>query len=372
MATPGDAASHVRGSRPPVRALPLRLPLPRFPLPPRLPAPGATNASPLRPRRPPRGPRRLLALGAFAALLLPLASCTGQDAREPAAPAPAASGGTVRIALDERVGHEAGAAVIGRLLTQELGYRVQTVRLTPAESWEGLQKGTVDVIVENWGQEALKRTYIEEKKVAVSAGRSGVRGVIGWYVPQWMADRYPGITDWRRLNTYAHLFKTDKSGNLGQLLDADPSYVTNDEALVRNLGLDYRVVHAGSEKALVDAAKRATRDRTPLLMYFYEPQWLLTRIKLAKVNLPPYAIGCDADPATVRCDYPPYLLDKIVSRRFADTGGRAYELVRNFSWTNEQQNVVANDMVDHDLDAAGAAQRWIDANRITWKEWIPD
>ncbi|MER5648940.1 ABC transporter substrate-binding protein [Streptosporangium sp. NPDC002524] len=328
------------------------------------------TAPPLRPRRP-RRPRRLLALGAVAALLLPLAACTGQDARETSAPAPPASGGTVRIALNEWAGYEAGAAVIGRLLTQELGYRVQTVRLTPAESWEGLEKGTVDVIVENWGREALKRTYIEEKKVAVSAGKSGTRGVVGWYVPQWMADKYPGITDWRRLNTYARLFRTDKSGNLGQLLSGDSSRVTNDEALVRNLGLDYRVVRAGGERALVDAAKRATRDRTPLLMYFYEPQWLFTRLKLAKVNLPPYAIGCDADPARVRCDYPPYLPDKIVSRRFADTGGRAYELVRNFSWTNEQQNAVASDMADGDLDAAQAAQKWIDANRITWKEWIP-
>ncbi|MEV4528822.1 ABC transporter substrate-binding protein [Streptosporangium sp. NPDC049304] len=327
MATPGDAARQVRGSRSTVRVL--------------------------------------LAL---TVLLLPLAACT----QEAAAPAPGASDGeTVRIAVNGWAGSEASAAVIGHLLTQELGYRVETVRLDPPQSWEGLGKGTVDVIVENWGHQALKQTYIEEKKVAVSAGRSGPTGVIGWYVPQWMADEYPGITDWRQLNKYAHLFKTDKSGNLGQLLDGDPSHVTNDEALVRNLGLHYRVVYAGSEKALIDAAKRATRNRTPLLMYFYEPHWLFSQIKLAKVNLPPYAIGCDADPARIRCDYPPYLLDKIVSRRFADTGGRAYELVRNFNWTSEQQNAVANDMTDNGLGATQAAQKWIDANKITWKEWVP-
>jgi len=326
VATPGDAARQVRGSRSTVRLL-----------------------------------------LTFTALLLSLAACT----REAATPAPQASEDeTVRIAVNGWVGSEAGAAVIGRLLTQEFGYLVETVKLDPPRSWEGLEKGTVDVILENWGREDLKRTYIEEKKVAVSAGRSGPRGVIGWYVPQWMADEYPGITDWRRLNEYAHLFKTDKSGDLGQLLDGDPSRGTHDEALVRNLGLNYKVVYAGSEKALTDAAKRATRNRTPLLMYFYEPQWLFSQIKLAKINLPPYAIGCDADPARIRCDYPPYLLDKIVSRRFADTGGRAYELVRNFSWTSEQQNAVANDMTNNGLGAAQAAQKWIDANKITWKGWM--
>ncbi|GAA0839294.1 ABC transporter substrate-binding protein [Streptosporangium amethystogenes subsp. fukuiense] len=340
MATPGDAASQVRGPRPPTRP----------------PALGRLSAL-----------TRVAVLGAVTALVLPLTSCTGEQPS-----ASAADNGPVRIAVNGWAGYEAGAAVLGRLLTTELGYPVQTVKLNEAQSWEGLEKGTVDVIVENWGREAEKQIYIEEKKVAVSAGRNGSRGVIGWYVPQWMVDEYPDITDWRQLNKYAHLFKTDKSGNLGQLLDGDASYVTHDEALVRNLDLDYKVVYAGSEKALIEAARRATRDRTPLLMYFYQPQWLFTQVKLAKVNLPPYAIGCDADPAKVRCDYPPYLLDKIVSRRFADTGGGAYELVRNFTWTNDQQNAVANDMTENGLDADRAAQKWIDANRIIWKEWLPD
>ncbi|MDP9860892.1 MULTISPECIES: ABC transporter substrate-binding protein [Streptosporangium] len=308
--------------------------------------------------------RRQLA-GAVAALLL-LTACSGEEAGPPPA------GGTVKIAINGWAGYEASAAVLGRLLEQELGYEVRRVELNEAQSWEGLEKGTVDVIVENWGHETEKKTYIEEKKVAVSAGRNGNRGVIGWYVPQWMADRYPDITDWRQLNKYAHLFKTDKSGNFGQLLDGDASYVTNDEALVRNLKLDYKVVYAGSEKALIRAARTATRRRTPLLMYFYEPQWLFTQIKLAKINLPPYAIGCDTDAAKVACDYPPYLLDKIVSRRFADTGGRAYELVRNFTWTNGQQNAVADDMTNNGLNADQAAQKWIDANRIVWKDWVPD
>ncbi|MFJ2031334.1 ABC transporter substrate-binding protein [Streptosporangium sp. NPDC087985] len=307
--------------------------------------------------------RRQLA-GAVAALLL-LTACGGEEE----APPPAV--GTVKIAINGWAGYEASAAVLSRLLKQELGYQVQRVELNEAESWEGIEKGTVDVIIENWGREAEKKTYIEEKKVAVSAGRNGNKGVIGWYVPQWMADRYPDITDWRQLNKYAHLFKTEKSGDLGQILDGDASYVTNDEALVRNLKLNYRVVYAGSEKALIRAAKLATQRRTPLLMYFYEPQWLFTQIKLAKVNLPPYAIGCDADAAKVACDYPPYLLDKIVSRKFADTGGRAYELVRNFGWTNHQQNAVANDMTNNGLSADQAARKWIDANKIVWKDWVP-
>ena len=70
----------------------------------------------------------------------------------------------------------------------------------------------------------------------------GVNGVIGWYVPGWMAKEYPDITDWNNLNKYADLFKTSESGDQGQFLLGDPSYVSNDEAIIKNLGLNYKVV----------------------------------------------------------------------------------------------------------------------------------
>ncbi|WP_248964153.1 ABC transporter substrate-binding protein [Sphaerisporangium perillae] len=301
------------------------------------------------------------------AICVILTGCTSEE------PGSAAKGskGTVRIAINPWVGYEASAAVLAYLLTHELGYKVETKELPEAESWEGFESGDIDVVVENWGHPELKKKFIEDKGVAVSAGLNGNKGVIGWYVPKWMADKYPDITGWQNLNKYAGLFKTAKSGTAGQVLDGDPSFVTNDEALVKNLNLNYKVVYAGSEDALIKAAKEATARKTPLLMYFYEPQWLFTEIKLAKINLPPYAIGCDASPKRVACDYPPYLLDKIVSKKFAGTGGSAYELVRNFVWSNDNQNAVANDMTNKGMSAEQAAKKWVEANKLIWKDWLP-
>ncbi len=320
-----------------------------------------------------RSGRRALAVIAALAVIVPLAACSGDGETETGGGG-AAEGRLdrpIRLAINPWVGYHASAAVVKYLLEHELGYKVETKELTEPESWKGFEDGSVDIIIENWGREAEKKEYIERKKLAVNVGVNGNIGVIGWYVPQWMAEKYPDITDWRNLNRYASMFRTAKSGDKGQLLDGDPTFVTNDEALVRNLGLDYKVVYAGSEEALIAAARRATRNKTPLLMYFYEPQWLFTQLKLVKVNLPPYAIGCDADPKKVACDYPPYLLDKIVSKEFAEKGGNAYELVRNFQWTNDDQNQVANDIVNNGLKPEQAAKKWVDANKIVWQDWIP-
>ncbi|BCJ49790.1 glycine/betaine-binding protein [Actinoplanes sp. NBRC 14428] len=312
-------------------------------------------------------------LTAVAAVLsLALAGCGG--AKSDAGTDKAAAGGskgTVKIAINPWVGYEANAAVVAYLLEKELGYTVDKKNLKEEISWQGFETGEVDVVLENWGHDDLKKTYIQEKKVAVEVGPTGNKGVIGWYVPQWMAEQYPDITDGKNLNKYANLFKTSESGGKGQLLDGDPSFVTNDAALVQNLRLNYKVVYSGSEAALIKAAQQATAQKKPLLFYFYEPQWLFAKEKYARVKLPAYTAGCDADPKKVACDYPDYTLDKIASKKFADTGGAAYQLVKNFQWTNEDQNLVSDYITNQGMTAEKAAEKWVKEHEATWKPWIP-
>ncbi|BFU45095.1 glycine betaine ABC transporter substrate-binding protein [Krasilnikovia sp. MM14-A1004] len=309
---------------------------------------------------------------AVTALSLTLAGCGGVKSDAGSA-TPAASGakGTVKLAVNPWVGYEANAAVVAYLLEKKLGYTVEKKNLKEEISWQGFETGEVDAILENWGHDDLKKTYIEDKKVAVEVGPTGNKGVIGWYVPQWVADKYPDITDWKNLNKYADLFKTSESKGKGQMLDGDPSFVTNDKALVSNLKLNYEVVFSGSEAALIKAAQQATAQQKPLLFYFYEPQWLFSREKYVRVKLPTYTTGCDADPKKVACDYPDYTLDKIASKKFADTGGAAYQLIKNFQWTNDDQNLVSDYITNQGMSADAAAEKWVNEHESTWKAWIP-
>jgi glycine betaine/proline transport system substrate-binding protein len=330
-----------------------------------------------------RSTNPLVRMGTFvaiAALVLSACSSRGGATPTPAASqggaasgsAAASSGpkGTVNIAVNPWVGYEADAAVVGYLLKNKLGYTVAEKNLKEEISWQGFETGDVDVVLENWGHPELVKTYITDKKIAVDSGQTGNKGIIGWYVPPWLATEHPDILDWNNLNKYADQFKTSESGGKGQLLDGDPSYVTNDAALVTNLNLNFKVVYAGSEAALIEAFKTAEQQKKWLIGYFYEPQWFLLQVPLKKVTLPPYTAGCDADPKKVACDYPPYDLNKIVSKKFADSGGQAYTLIKNFSWTNDDQNLVAgyiNSGMSHD----DAGKKWVDANEAKWKAWMP-
>ncbi|MER7246568.1 ABC transporter substrate-binding protein [Kribbella sp. NPDC000426] len=314
--------------------------------------------------------KKLRYAGVLTAVALALAGCGGQKI---AADKPASTGkdcGTFNLTVSPWVGYEANAAVVSYVATKDLGCKVVEKNLKEEIAWQGFSTGEVDVNLENWGHEDLKKKYITDDKVAVEAGSTGVKGIIGWYVPPWMAAKYPDITDWKNLNKYAALFKTSESGGKGQLLDGDPSYVTNDEALVKNLSLNYKVVQSGSETALIQAFRDAEKNKKPLLAYFYEPQWFFNEVKLVKINLPAYKTGCDADPAKVACDYPPYDLDKIVSKKFADSGSPAYDLVKNFKWTNEDQNAVARMIAVDKLTPDQAAQKWVDQNQSKVNAWL--
>jgi glycine betaine/proline transport system substrate-binding protein len=277
--------------------------------------------------------------------------------------------GTVNVAINPWVGYEADAAVVSYVLKNKLGCTVELKNLTEEVSWQGFGTGAIDVILENWGHDDLKKKYIDDQKVAVENGETGNKGIIGWYVPPWLAKQYPDITNWENLNKYADLFKTSESAGLGQLLDGDPSYVTNDEALVKNLNLKFKVVYAGSETALIEAFKSAEANKKPLIGYFYEPQWFLSEVKLVHVSLPPYTAGCDAVPAAVKCDYQPYDLDKIVSKKFADSGSPAVSMLKKFSWTNDDQNSVAKD-ISNKVSYDDAAKKWVDANAAKVAAWV--
>jgi glycine betaine/proline transport system substrate-binding protein len=322
--------------------------------------------------------RRTRMVAGVAALALVAAACSrgGSGGSASAAPSTAASGGgtgqTVNVAINPWVGYEANAAVVDTLLRDKLGFKVEEKDLTEQVSWEGFQSGQVDAILENWGHQDLAKTYITDKKVAVDAGSTGIDGIIGWYVPPWMVTKYPDITDWNNLNKYADLFKTSESGGKGQLLDGDPSFVTSDEGIINGLNLNYKVVYAGSEAALIEAFRKAEQNKTPLIGYFYSPQWFLSEVKLVHVNLPPWKEGCDKDPTKITCDYAPYKpLNKVVSQRLVDGASKAYQLIKNFQWTEADQNTVSDYIANKKMSRADAGKKWVADNEAKWKAWIP-
>ena len=281
---------------------------------------------------------RVRTLAAAGSLLL-LTGCGAADMTKQASPFANAQGAkSVTLSVQSWVGAQANVAVAQYLLEHELGYRVDTVQVDEVPAWDALSQGRVDAILEDWGHPEQEQRYVKDKKTISPGGGLGVTGHIGWFVPTYFAKQHPDVT--------------------------------NDKALVKNLGLDYQVVFAGSEAAQITQIRQFAKEKKPFLTYWYAPHWLFKKVPMTEVKLPAYKEGCDADPAKVACAYPHTPLQKYLNTDFAKSGGKAAAFLKKFKWTTEDQNEVSLMIADQKMTPEDAAKKWVDSHESTWKAWL--
>ncbi|MCT2594524.1 ABC transporter substrate-binding protein [Streptomyces sp. N2-109] len=309
--------------------------------------------------------RNSLVAGAGVAGMLALSACGAAETES-------GGGDTVRLAQPTWVGAQANVAVAKKLLEDELDAKVKVQQLGEPAAWDALNSGKADAILEDWGGVPKKeKLYIEDKKTVVKGGNLGVKGHIGWFVPKYYADKHPDITDWKNLNKYAKDFKTSESGDKGQFLGAAPSYTTHDKHLIKNLDLDFKILPTGNEAAQLKEIERLYKAKEPFLSYWWDPQWMNAEIDMVEIKLPAYEEGCLEPVEKAECGYDTLDLQKYFNADFADEGGDAAKFLKNFEWTTEDQNKVAQMIAGKDMDPDEAAAEWIKGNKSVWEKWLP-
>jgi glycine betaine/proline transport system substrate-binding protein len=271
------------------------------------------------------------------------------------------------IAMHAWPGYTATANVLTEVAKNEFGCTVNQVELTEAsETYDAMESGSVDVIVEDWGGGRWQE-WVDRGSV-VELGSNGQEGRIGMYVPKWMADEYPDITDSGNLNKYAFLFKTSDSDGKGAWLEGPPDYTTIGEKMIEANNLNFKAIGTGSEADLIDAFTDGQKNKKAVLGYWYTPQYFNAQVELARINFPANDWSNTAQ-ASGLTDYPATPLIKLASKKLMDSGSPFASLLQNFRWTNEDQNGVAAD-IEGGMDPAAAAQKWIDANPDKVQAWL--
>jgi glycine betaine/proline transport system substrate-binding protein len=333
-------------------------------------------------------------LAAIAAALTLLAAACGGDDQGRRAPvgdgdgqggaAEAIDRSAIRIAVNPWTGSAVNANVAKVILEQELGQRVQLVNIDENAQFPALASGDLDATLEVWpsGHAADIVRYIEGRRggplrdgQVVNGGRLGVVGNIGWWIPTYLLAEHPELATWEGIKGNEDLFRTG-SGGKGRFLASDPSFVSYDEHIVKSLGLNLDVVYSNSEDATLTALDRAFKRREPLLMYFWTPHWGHDRYDLTEVRLPPFNETCEKaarerDGRGYRCDYADDVLFKAFSIRLEDKAPEAFRFLRNFRYTNDDQEEIAFQVDSRGVDVAEAARRWVDQNEAVWRAWLP-
>ena len=293
----------------------------------------------------------------------------------------AASGGTlaksdgsttIKLNTQSWVGSQANSAVLTYVLENMLGYKVQETKVSEIPAWNALSQGETDFLPEDWGHTPQYNQFVKGSKTVTDAGKEGIDGVIGWYTPKYVVDAHPEMATWEGLKTLSGLFKTAQTGDKGMLLDGAADFVTNDEGLVKNLKLNMKVVYGGSEAAEITQVQQAYAQKKPIIFYWYDPQWLNSKLDLVHVKLPTPQPECNSDSKTASCDYPPYPLEKYVSTKAVNDPKKAsaVQLLKNWTWTSADQDAVALMIADKHMTPADAGKAWVTANMDKVNAWI--
>ena len=301
---------------------------------------------------------------------------TGTANSEAVSAAPASEKVTIKLAVNPWSASELNVAVATILLEEQLGYTVEKVSVAEQAQWPAIAAGELHASLEVWpsGHMANVAEYIEKQKVVENGGPLGPVGRIGWYLPTYLLTAHPDIATAEGLANpdNAALFATAETGDKGQLLFGDPSWVTYEADIIENLGLNFQIVQAGSEEAILSALDAAYSREEPMLFYFWTPHSIHAKYDLTRVALAEYSEECyaKADSGGVDCDYPPDDLFKIFWPGLQEAAPDAYTLLKNMNYTTEDQIGM---IAAVELDGAAvedAARAWVDANEATWSAWL--
>ncbi len=313
-----------------------------------------------------------MAAALMAGALLALAAGCGSDTKS------GSSGAAITLAVNPWTGSAVNANVAKIVLESKLDTKTTLLDIDEKATWPGLDAGTIDAVLEVWpsGHAADYQTYITDKKSVVDIGKLGPDAKIGWYIPTSMLKDHPELATWEGFKDpkTTKLFATAESGDLGQFLMGDPSYVSYDEQIIKNLDLPLKFVVAGSEAAEITAIQQAVKDNKPLLLQFWQPHWLQSKVALTEVKLPEVTDACLASAAAAdgkyACDYPVDHLYKAASGKLAAKNAKASAFLSKIQLTTDQQNAIAA-MVDSDkMTPAEAAKKWVDANPDIVAGWL--
>ena len=306
------------------------------------------------------------AAGGMAAALLFSLPAAAQDSTDP-----------IKVTLHDWTGQLITAHIAGEVLKQA-GNTVEYVVADYLAQFAGLKTGDLHVAMEIWattGQEALDEGVASGG--VENLGETGMLAKEEWWYPLYMKERCPGLPNWEALKDCAEAFSIPETAPKGRYLGGPVTWGGFDEERVAALGLDYEVVHAGTDAALFAELESAVQREAPVLLWIYAPHWAPAKFQGEWVEFPAYEPDCYTDPkwggnpdATHDCGKPTGPIWKAAWSGFKDKWPHAYNAIKAFELGNDEMNAMITkvDLEGQTVDAVVA--EWMTANEARWKEWI--
>jgi len=283
----------------------------------------------------------------------------------------------IKLTLHDWTGQFVTTRIMGSVL-KKAGYNIEYVQADYIAQFAGLQSGDLTVAMEIWettGREAMDKATKTGK--VENVGETGMQAIEEWWYPSYMKERCPGLPDWKALNKCAKEFSTPETAPKGRYLGGPVTWGGFDDERAEALGLDFEVVHAGTDAALFAELESAYQRKAPILLWVYAPHWAPSKYKGEWVEFPKYSAECYNDAkagmnpnAKYDCGKPRGPIWKVAWSGLKDKWPGAYGALKKFNINNDEMGAMVGAV---DLDGKkveDVVAEWMQKNEARWKEWL--
>ena len=183
-------------------------------------------------------------------------------------------------------------AMAGLVAEHVFGYTWQETPGSTPISHEALLKGEIDVHMEEWTNKI--ENYAKDLKDGkfVELGVNYDDNHQGFYIPKYIADKYPDLKTVKDLAKHADLFPDPDDKSKGIIYGGVTGWGITEimKKKVKAYGLDkyYNYVESGSDSVLSGAMTSAWDKKQPIVSYYWEPTWLLGKYDFVLLKDDPY------------------------------------------------------------------------------------
>ncbi len=282
----------------------------------------------------------------------------------------------IKLTLHDWTGQLVTTNIMAEVL-KDGGYNVELVQADYIAQFAGLKTGDLHVAMEMWettGRDAMDEATATGK--VENIGSTGMEGIEEWWYPMYMKERCPGLPDWTALNDCAEEFSTPETAPMGRYVGGPVTWGGFDDERAEALGLEYEVIHAGTDAALFAELESAYQREAPVLLWVYAPHWAPSKYQGEWVEFPAYSAECYNDPSVgvnpdmaYDCGKPRGPIWKVAWAGVKDKWPGAYNMIRNFEISNDEMGtmIAAIDLDGQELEAVVAD--WLANNQARWKAW---
>lgn len=269
--------------------------------------------------------------------------------------------------------------IYGTLL-EKLGYNVE---YTPADylgQFAGLKAGDLHVGSPGWDTTA-KAVMADawDSGEVLNMGNMGIAVNEDWWYPTYVKDVCPGLPDWKALlePECVEALSVAETSPKARFLSGPIEWGGHDAERVDALGMDFEVIHAGSDGALTAEFTANIKRKQPIVGWTWEPFWLPALYEGEFVEWPEYEDACYEDPSwgpnpdkAYDCGRPRGHMWKSAWAGGESIWPKAYDVWRKFELDGKAMGEMVYKSDVEGVPTRTVAEQWIEDNEETWKSWV--